>query len=248
MKIPARFTRSLLYVVLITALLGLTGALGLVRVTVAWLALAQGLALALGALHAYLLWRFVTPPHQSRWVVGLGLTLLLTLAAALLIMVAYWRFFPATNYAFSACVVPFLIPYLFAWVYHAYRQIPAARYQQWFYPLNQAMPDLDLIDLSKVLVIQFTFPKKATDATATHFKAKAPTQMTLGELFLIFLNDYNEQNTTSAIQVLDAQSTPMGWLFYRKRGVFAARHYFDPALSFEQNHISDNLTITAERG
>lgn len=236
-----------MYVVLAVALLSLTGAIGLAGVSAGLLLLAQAMAFLLGIGHAYLLYRFIPQLDADRFVPGLLATLLLTLGGVLAIIACYWGFFPAANYAFSACAVPFAVPYLFVWVYRYYLSIPAPDYKKWYYPLGKPMPDLDLVDLSRVLVIQFVFFKKTTDSTPTNFKAKAPAQMTMGELFLIFLNDYNEQNATGGIQFLDEKNMPTGWHFYYSKSRFSGRHYFDPELSFQQNNVSDNFIITAER-
>ncbi len=247
MKPPLKPTRAIVYIVGMLLLLTATGLLGLLSVNAGVYVLAQLLALGLGILHLYLLYRFVPSLNVNRLVPGLLVTVLLMLAGVIAIMVAYRFVFPTGNYAFSACLIPFVIPYVFAWVYQYYLSIPVAEYKKWYYPMGKPMPDLDLIDLSKILVIQFEFTKKLTDAAPTNFKAKAPVQMTLGELFLIFLNDYNEQNAASNIQFMDEKNTSLGWHFYRKKGMFSSRHYFDPDLNFGQNSIADNLIITAER-
>lgn len=249
MKIPAKLFRSTAYVLVIVALLCLTGTIGLLNgmSVPVLLFLAQLLALLLGVLHVYQLYRFMPWLNADRMVPGLVATVLLMLAGILAIVMVCHLFFPAGNYASGASVLPFAVPYLFVWVYRHYLSIPAAEYKQWHYPLGKPMPDLDLVDLSKVLVIQFEFLKKATDTAPTNFKAKAPAQMALGELFLIFLNDYNEQNAANGIQFLDSENKPAGWHFYHQKGRFASRRYFDPDLDFQRNGVGDNCTITARR-
>jgi hypothetical protein len=226
-----------------------TGGWGLLSVSSLqiWYLLAQVTALGLGIGHVYLIPHLVPDLEANKPLPGLVATVCLTIGGVLGIIGMYAWFFPTRDFAFSTCVIPFLIPYVVAWVYRYYLAIPAAEYKKWYYPLGKSMPDLDLIDLSKILVIQFEFPKKLNDSAPTNFKAKAPLQMTLGELFLIFINDYNEQNATSGIQFLDEKNTPLGWHFYYRKGRFSSRYYFDPDLSFQQNNIADNLIIKAER-
>jgi hypothetical protein len=60
---------------------------------------------------------------------------------------------------------------------------------------------MDLLDLSRVLVIQFEFTKKANESDFTNFRAKAPNAMLFGELFFIFLNDYNDRNPASPLNI-----------------------------------------------
>ena len=71
--------------------------------------------------------------------------------------------------------------------------------------------------------------------------------MTLGQLFFIFINDYNEKNSQNTIEYLESKNSPYGWLFFRKKKWFKRKHYFDPALSFRQNAIQPNEFIYAIR-
>ena len=249
MKATLKPTISVLYIIGMLLFLMATGLLGLLPASSlqGWYLLAQLLAFGLGIGHLYLLYRFLPQLDANRLVPGLLATLLLALVAMGSIMLLHQFVFRTDELAFGTCVIPFAIPYLFAWVYRMYCHIPRREYKIWYYPLGKPMPDLDLIDLSKILLIQFELPKKITDTTATNFKAKAPVQMTLGELFLIFLNDYNEQNSASGIQVTDEQNVPIGWHFYYKKRWPASRNYFDPDLTFQQNNIRDNLIIRAQR-
>ncbi len=240
---PILYFLGILFLLVATGLLGLLPADSLQL----WYLMAQVCAFVIGVGHWYGLYRFAPELATHAFLPGLLITILLMVVGLVGIMGVYAVFFPAQGFLFSTCVIPFVIPYVCGWAYRFYLAIPAAEYKRWYYPVGKPMPDLDLIDLSKILVIQFEFPKRLADANPTNFKAKAPLQMTLGELFLIFLNDYNEQNAVSSIQFLNEKDLPLGWHFYHKKGRFAARKYFDPDLSFQQNNIADNLIIVAER-
>lgn len=249
MKASIKPAKGILYIagmVLLFTLIGLLGLLSPLAIQ-GWYLLAQLLVFGLGVVHLFLLYRFFSAPETNQDLYGLGLTCIVQILGGIGIWLLYLLVFKSANAGFATCIIPFVIPYLFAWAYRAYRAIPDAEYKKWFYPLGGAMPDLDLIDLSKILVVQFEFPKRATDAATTNFKAKAPLQMRLGELFLIFLNDYNEQNGVNGIQFTDPQNRPYGWHFYAVRGRFLPRRYFDPDLTFLQNNIQDNFIIKAER-
>jgi hypothetical protein len=109
------------------------------------------------------------------------------------------------------------------------------------------MPDLDMIDLSQIEVIQFVFTKNPNDSTQTNFTSKAPLNMTLGQLFFIFINDYNDKNVQHPIGYLKATREPFGWLFYRKKKLFNQKHFFDADLTFRDNGIQPNERIYAIR-
>lgn len=170
----------------------------------------------------------------------IGMMIAGTLAIALI------YYFKGGDYAFLSAMIAFIIPYVVgrAWVH--FTRIPDAVYKKWYYPLHGDMPDVDLVDLSKILVIQFEMTKKAGDNQLTNFKTKAPVNMTLGELFLIFINDYNENNQ-EFIGVVDEDKAPYGWVFYLQKGIFKRKVYLDPDYSFYQNRNMDNDIVRAER-
>lgn len=160
--------------------------------------------------------------------------------------IALIYYFKGGDYAFLSAIIAFIVPYVVgrAWVH--FIGIPDPVYKKWYYPLEGDMPDVDLVDLSKILVIQFEMTKKAGDALLTNFKTKAPVNMTLGELFLIFINDYNENNQ-EFIGVVDGDKSPYGWVFYLQKGFFKRKRYLDPDYTFYQNHNMDNDIVRAER-
>jgi hypothetical protein len=210
--------------------------------------LIQLLFLSLGTLHAWLLYRFLPWLERDTFLPGALATVLLTFIGTVGIVV----FLHLTHHAdqrffYASTTLLFTLPFFLHKAFDYFLRIPAPAWKQWYYPLNSAMPDLDLLDLSKVLVIQFEFSKKHGEAVYTSFKAKAPAAMRFGELFFIFINDYNERHPDSPIQYLDDQSQPLGWLFYRKTSWWHRRKYFDPDLSFKDNQVADNDTIVCQR-
>ncbi|MGA0560235.1 TssN family type VI secretion system protein [Larkinella sp. VNQ87] len=209
--------------------------------------LAQVLALGLGVLHPWLGRRFA-PALLATFGRGFLATagiLLLAVGFALVLLRQTGHL--ADRWPFVTSLLPFLIPFLVVQAYRYYRLIPPADYRKWYYPVNGDMPDLDLLDLSKILVIQFEFHKTTEDANFTNFKAKAPVSMTLGDLFLVFINDYNERTPASPIQYTDQAGRPYGWVFSRKTAWWKPRRYLDPGLDFNQNQLADNDTILAMR-
>jgi hypothetical protein len=109
------------------------------------------------------------------------------------------------------------------------------------------MPDLDMIDLSDIIVIQFIFHKKAEDASPTNFTAKAPLNMSLGQLFFIFINDYNYRNEQNAIEYLNKKDESYGWSFLIKRKWWLKSIYLDPDVSVGKNEVQPNDKVYVRR-
>jgi hypothetical protein len=209
--------------------------------------LVQLLALGLGVVHLWLSSRFA-PSVFATFGQGIVATLLILLLAMIFALVLYQQTdYLATRWPFVTSLLPFVIPFIVSQAYRYYLQIPPADYRKWYYPINGDMPDLDLLDLSKILVIQFEFHKTPDDANFTNFKAKAPVAMTLGDLFLVFINDYNERTPASPINYTDAAGRPFGWVFTKKSTWWQRQVYLDPSLDFNQNRLIDNDTIIARR-
>jgi hypothetical protein len=242
---------QVLYAVVVIALLALIGALGF------WIVdyrdaypMAMVSFLVLGILHVYLLSQWFDSLFDNRSARAIGFTLLVTLFSALVIILLYHKLAQdlTKGVGMATALVGFLFPVFVARVYQNYLEIPLKEYKKWYYPIGQPLPDMDLLDLSRVLVIQFEFTKKAQEPAFTNFRAKAPNAMLFGELFFIFLNDYNDRNPGSPIEYLLPDGAPYGWLFYKKTPWYKRRVYMDPDLTFQANGIVDNETIVAIRG
>ncbi|MBD2701069.1 hypothetical protein IC229_10520 [Spirosoma sp. BT702] len=240
---------GLLYGIVIALLLGAAGFAGTLE-SVNFQRnyfIVQLLAVGIGVLHVWLGPRFLEAGFVTfgRGVVTTFLILLAGMGVALFI---YQRTgYLADRWPFVTSLLPFMAPFLVREAYHYYLQIPPADYKKWYYPVNGDMPDVDLLDLSKILVLQFEFLKTPEDKNFTNFKAKAPVAMPLGDLFLVFINDYNERTPNSPIQFVDTAGRPFGWVFTKKAGWWQRPVYLDPALDFSQNQLVDNATIIARR-
>ncbi|HVM86754.1 MAG TPA: TssN family type VI secretion system protein [Puia sp.] len=206
--------------------------------------IAQVLCLTIGILHVVFIYKFL-PVQKNEFAKGLIITLLLLLCSSIIVAIIYY--FRKSYFSFLTYLLVFAIPYLCYQVYLFLIDIPASRYKLWYYPVNEDMPDLDMIDLSQIEVVQFVFNKKPQDTVKTSFTSKAPLNMTLGQLFFIFINDYNEKNSQNTIAWMSEQKTPFGWAFYRKGKWFSKNFYFDPELSFRDNRIQPNEIIHAVR-
>jgi hypothetical protein len=206
---------------------------------------AQALVLIAGIVHVFLLYRFIPQISPSDFWKGFWITLLIMLAGAIVSAITYH--FLNLDFRFLTYILPFVVPYLCWQVFRFFFRIPSPLYKTWYYPLNEEMPDLDMIDLSQIEVVQFVFSKNPQDSTQTNFTAKAPLNMTLGQLFFIFINDYNDKNLHHPILYLQTPTQPHGWLFYRKKKWFNQKEFLDSDLSFLNNTIKPNEFIYAVR-
>lgn len=239
--------KPFLYALILVILLGLVSLLQWTNTNLAdsYYYFAQVLVLAFGLGHILLMYKFVPQITPGDFWRGFLVTLLIMLAGTIAAVVLYY--FIHLDFRFITYILPFAIPYLCWQVYRVFFQIPSPIYKSWYYPLNEEMPDLDMIDLSQIEVVQFVFAKNPQDTTQTNFTSKAPLNMTLGQLFFIFINDYNDKNIQHPIGYLKSAQQPYGWLFYRKKKWFNQRHFFDTDLSFRNNSIQPNEFIYAIR-
>ena len=248
LSIVKRFP-GILYSIIVGLLLGAVGFAGtLESVNFQWFYfLGQLLALGIGILHLWLSPRFFPAAFTTFGWGILNVVIVLLLGMGFTLILYQQTGYLAGRWPFVTSLLTFVIPFLVGQAYRYYIQIPPANYRKWYYPVNGDMPDLDLLDLSKILVIQFEFLKTPGDANITNFKAKAPVAMTLGDLFLVFINDYNERTPASPIQYTDVTGRPFGWVFTKKAAWWQRPVYLDPSLDFNQNQLVDNATIIVMR-
>ena len=149
-------------------------------------------------------------------------------------------------YPLLLSVIPFLIPLFFAKSFEAATDIPQAAFNVWEYPVGQ---NLDLPPENpneKVFDIVFEIPKKATDVKKTYFRALAPENMALGELFYFFINDYNSQQNETPIEITDNKKQPIVWWFREKRKWYQFNKVLTPFDSIKYNGVIKNSVIICE--
>src|SRR4029079_11802767 len=96
----------------------------------------------------------------------------------------------------------------------------------------------------KLLVIGFEIGKKSADLKKTYFRAKAPENLKLGELFYHFINDYNDLQSETPIEFSDnSQGIAYQWWFRIKPKWYQTNKILDPMLSFKSNGIKENSVI-----
>jgi hypothetical protein len=246
------FISSFLYVLGTVLAFGL---LGLAAVRSPWafpptLALLQLAILLLGWLYAAMLPKWLKWYNaESRWQSVLILVVTAAIGAGAILAL---RWVPwAKNYlppaGFATAVIPFLLPYFFWESYRAWQAIPYKQYKLWHYNPLAASPDLSRMDLNNFMVVHFWMTRRYGESLFHDFSSKAPHQMRLSDLFAIFLTDYNKLKPDQALQYVDNQGQPFGWLFYAKRPWWRSRHYYDPDYTFQDNFLRQGSIIVAQR-
>lgn len=116
----------------------------------------------------------------------------------------------------------------------------------WYYPVTPIeLPDEKANE--KILVIAFEIAKTPADKLKTNFRAKGPDSMLLGELYYHFLNDYNDIQSETPIEYVDAENNPQEWWFRVKPKWYQGQRILDPQLSIRDNQIRENSIIICER-
>jgi len=208
------------------------------------------LILGLGTVHVYTSYEYFPELDRAHFSKGWWFTLITSIWGALLtLLILFYVAKPrpmGLHYAWTVLFFP--LPFLLHWSFESFLKIPGKEFRLWHFPESVNVPDLDMVDLSNVIVVQLIFFRNAIEKTATNFKAKAPLGMPLKDLFMIFVEDYNEKHAKSMIEYRDKDSQPHGWLFYKKAPWWRRRFYFDPNLTFRESQINDNDSIIATRG
>lgn len=247
------FMSVLLYLVvwaLVFALAGLGAVYSPLEFKTTFL-LVQLVMLGLGAVHSQTMEQFLPWYDKDNLLHGVIMTLLTWGAGALAIVaLVWWRWFTPGSPAptgFVTATIPFVLPYVFWQAWQAWRQIPAPEYTLWRYNAGSTGPDLVRMDLSNFMVVHFWMSRRFGEELYHDFSSKAPYEMRLGDLFHIFITDYNALKPDQALQYVDEQGRPYGWLFYAKQPWWKRRRYYNPDHTFRDNFLRQGSIIVARR-
>jgi Type VI secretion system, TssN len=164
--------------------------------------------------------------------------------------VIVYRFFDQNGleYNMVASIETFFIPWIVYQTFQKAIAIPTKMFKQWYYPIDIEIKEPDEKKLKHLLIISFEFQKQTTDTHYTNFRAKAPVDMELGELFYYFINDYNDRHPQSKIQYIDAAGEPHGWIFNKKANWYTMKiRNMDADKTIYKNGIRENDVIICSR-
>lgn len=150
-------------------------------------------------------------------------------------------------YPMMLSTLAFFIPLLVVHTFEAAFDIPPPIYSTWQYPVDDPINLPDDNPNEKLLVIGFEIAKKVNDSKRTYFRAKAPENIKLGELFYHFINDYNELQSETPIEFFDNMNGAHDWWFRTKTKWYQGNKIIDPTQSVRDNDIKENTVIICER-
>lgn len=206
--------------------------------------------LMLGTVHVNWLKEYIkwAGNDQSLWAEFLFTVLLGLLGGIGFMAVFSWFSEDVLAVNMSMSVILFVVPWLVNQTYLNAISIPAPILKQWFYPVSQEVGEPDEAKLKNLLVISFVIQKQLRDTQKTNFRAKAPIDMDLGELFYYFINDYNERHPNDKIEYVDQHGEPFGWVFYKKPLIsIPQKQYVDAEKTIYNNKIKENNVIICNR-
>lgn len=149
-------------------------------------------------------------------------------------------------YPVMLSVLSFLVPQFFYYTFDAATHIPITDFNVWEYPVSKRIDPPDESANENVLVIGFNISKRISEKK-TIFRAKAPENIILGELFYHFINEYDDEKSESPIQYLDENKDPIVWWFRLKRKWYQSSKVLDPTLRIRDNLIKENSVIICEQ-
>lgn len=152
------------------------------------------------------------------------------------------------GYAGMTAMLSFFLPLIFYWTYSAFIAIPFEIYKVWEYPTGMVEEvNFDGLDFNKLMVLELEFSRQPDDVDRLRVKAKAPANITFGEWFRKFLDDYNYKFPNQTIVYEKEDGNMHNWVFYSKRSFFHRRRLLDPDQTIEQNRIREHITIISKR-
>jgi hypothetical protein len=207
----------------------------------------EGLALVMGLLHIVAsrrLFAFLTQGNfWSELLMAVALLFLIAGAFTGLfqLMQRSDRFLPAL----ALGLIPFLLPVLCSYAYEAWVAIPPKIYRKWFYPVDRAVP---LIELNDTVRLNFRVAKAPDAAELAEYTVKAPIDRTLHDLFHYMIYSHNaEENPEQPILYHEHnhEGSLLGWIFYKQSLGGIYKQFLDPALTLTRNGIKPNDIIFA---
>jgi hypothetical protein len=229
-------------------IIGLTGFFGLAKVPLYFFIVIQALILIMGILHIYLLFKLLPWAASGKFVGEFLFSLAITIFGAAFLLLAFTLLkLHDHRFVFLSALVWFMVPLFFRLAFHRLYSIPPKILKNWFYQSDKAMEDPTDSELESPVIVSFVFLKNRENQEMTIFRAKAPKAMKFGRLFYYFINDYNDRNPGEAIEVVNNENNPFGWIFYHKQKLPLIRHYLDPDETVHENRIRENSIIVCRR-
>ena len=210
----------------------------------------QAYFLLLGVAHFYCMHQYLAwSGNQKAFWLELVFTFLIGLFGSISFLLIYHLVnHNGLQYVMSGSILFFLVPFFFYHTFQGAIDIPPKILKEWFYPVQQEMEEPEDSKMKNLLVISFEFQKMTNDPHYTNFRAKAPVDMDMGQLFYYFINDYNERHPNGKIEFVNPSGEPHGWIFYKKNRWYSVlTKYIDAEKTIYTNRIKENDVIICTR-
>lgn len=244
--------KLIIFVLLYSLVMAVPGFFGLLQssFTPWYYMIAQVIYLLLGVAFVHFYDNHIQKDVQRyKVLLQLSVMLVIVMLGGYLFAVLYNLFNEAKNgYIGATSLLAFFLPLVFYWTYAAFIAIPFEIYKVWQYPKGDVDEiSFDGLDFNKLMVLELEFSRQPDDTDRLRVKAKAPADITFGDWFRKFIDDYNYKFPNSTIAYTKDDGDMHGWVFYCKRSFFHRRRLLDPGLTIAQNKIEEHVTITSKR-
>ncbi len=210
----------------------------------------QAYAMFMGMIHVWQMGRRFGWKNRYSFIEKLEMTLLVLLVTFILTaIVVYFSPLKPFFLLMPTALFIFIFPMLLVSVFDFAMAIPPEEFKKWSYPIKVEIPDMDKIDFANSYVLTFEVYKKDNERLPTFMKFKAPVStISFGDLFFMYLYEYNEANRESPIEYMDAAQKRYEWLFYEKpKHWWNEKRMVDPSLTIRENKIKENGIIIPYR-
>ncbi|MFD2934957.1 TssN family type VI secretion system protein [Spirosoma flavum] len=149
----------------------------------------------------------------------------------------------------GTCLLPFVLPLVFAYTFSALVVVPNEIYKLWYYPRHAEEVVMEGSDYYHLMLLEIQINKDPSrKAPPVKVKARTTGDVAFGTWFQKFIDDYNHKFPNDPIQIFDDTAHEYGWLFYSlKPSLFRLRLYIDFEQTIAQNNLRENHLIVAKR-
>ena len=172
------------------------------------------------------------------------------LALSFILFVSVYNYFGGED-SYGLLIAPsifvFIIPSLFLVCFKFLIDIPSPIYSVWYCPAEPDEIDYEILENSKILILNIEFTLTPNSEKAEVMKVRAPVRLAFKLWFAKFIFDYNEKYFDKPLVINNELNQPYGWMFYTKPSFFKKKKYIDPDSIIKDNFFPDNVVIVAKR-
>jgi hypothetical protein len=242
--------RLIISILLLSIVLAIPGPLGLLSLSfMPWgYVVSQIYHIILGCVFVYLMTKYYPDELLGRKVFVIVALLIACLFGYYLYKIVFNALSTISTGIWAATsTFNFIIPLLFWWSFVALLSIPSEIYKIWEYPALPIDLDMEHLDFNRMLVLELEVYKTPNDPEPIKVKVKAPENMTFGNWFYKFIEDYNIKFPKSTVKYMTDDNEIYKWMFFMRTSIFKRNVFIDPDINIRENGISEKITIYAKR-